>query len=84
MTTGYRDHRGHADLWLDGCCQLNHRREALAQDEDRRRLDEAGAAERFAMVQAELARGRYRRGGEDRWRPVSRRDCELSATQSRP
>ena len=54
MTTGYRDHRGHADLWLDGCCQLNRRREALAQDEDRRRLDEAGAAERFAMVQAEL------------------------------
>jgi hypothetical protein len=39
-------------------CLFRQGREALAQDEERRRQDEAEAAERFAMVQAELARGR--------------------------
>jgi hypothetical protein len=38
--------------------KVQERREALAQAEERRRQDVAEAAERFAMVQAELARGR--------------------------
>ena len=38
--------------------KVQQRREALAQDEERRRRDEAEMAETMARVQAELARGR--------------------------